>query len=98
MNLQRILIGGLVAGIICWLGDGVVHGVLLTARWQEIAKTLNLKGDSGGGMVWFILYDLCKGFASALLYALVRPRLGAGPRTAVIAGLFVWALVLPVPL
>ncbi|HUJ25091.1 MAG TPA: hypothetical protein VLW85_03675 [Myxococcales bacterium] len=96
MNIQRVVIGGLVAGVLCYLGDGVVHGVLLAPRWQEIAATLHLKGD--GGMLYFILYDLLKGFASVLIYALVRPRLGPGPATALVAGLLVWALAIPVPL
>lgn len=30
--------------------------------------------------------------SSAILYALIRPRLGAGPKTAVTAGLLVWVL------
>src|SRR5260370_12230260 len=97
MNIQRIIIGGVVAGIICFVGDGIVHGVLLTSMWQQIAGTLNLpKGD--GGMVWFSLYDLVKGVASVLLYALIRPRLGPGPRTAAIAGLITWGLCIPLPL
>ena len=97
MNVQRIVLGGIVAGVICYLGDAVVHGVLLSQTWQEIAATLKLpQGD--GGMAWFAVYDLIKGVAAVLLYALIRPRLGAGPRTAVIAGLLTWGLCIPLPL
>ena len=98
MNVQRIVLGGLLAGVICYVGDAVVHGVLLTQRWQEIAATLKLPQGGSSGMVWFALYDLIKGGAAVLLYALIRPRLGPGPRTAAIAGLLVWALTIPVPL
>ena len=99
MNYQRIILGGIVAGIVCYIGDAVVHGVLLSTRWQEIAATLKLpQGDQMGGMIWFALYDLGKGVAAVLLYALIRPRLGPGPRTAAIAGLVIWALVIPLPL
>ena len=97
MDIQRIIVGGVVAGIICFVGDGIVHGILLTSMWQQIAATLNLpKGD--GSMVWFSLYDLVKGVASVLVYALIRPRLGPGPRTAAIAGLITWGLCIPLPL
>jgi hypothetical protein len=97
MNYAKIALGGLVAGVICFIGDGIVHGVLLQARWMEIANTLHLpRGDSGFG--YFSIYDLAKGVASVLLYAMIRPRLGPGARTAVIAGLLTWALVLPIPL
>lgn len=97
MNIQRIVIGGVVAAIICFIGDGIVHGVLLTSMWQQIAGTLKLpQGD--GGMLWFSLYDLVKGVAAVVLYALIRPRLGPGPRTAVMAGLITWGLCIPLPL
>src|SRR5215468_5653955 len=96
MSTSKIALGGVVAGIVCYLGDGVVHGVLLRPMWMEIA-TLHLP-QGMGGYVYFALYDLAKGVSVVLLYALIRPRLGAGPRAAVIAGLLVWALVLPIPL
>jgi hypothetical protein len=97
MNYSKIALGGLVAGVLCFFGDGVVHGVLLKSGWEAIAATLHLpRGDSGFG--YFGLYDLAKGVASVLLYALIRPRLGKGPRTAFIAGVLIWALVLPIPL
>jgi hypothetical protein len=101
MNYQRIVIGGLVAGVICFIGDGVVHGVLLQARWMEIANTLRItvtEAERRASMPWYVLYDLVKGLAAVLVYALMRPRLGPGPRTAVIAGLVTWALCIPIPL
>jgi hypothetical protein len=61
-------------------------------------RTLHLPQGGSGGFEYFSLYDLAKGVASVLLYALIRPRLGPGARTAVIAGLLTWALVLPIPL
>jgi hypothetical protein len=99
MNIARIVVGGIVAGIICFVGDGVVHGVLLQPIWLDIAGTLKLPpGDPGGSFAYYALYDLAKGFASVALYAAIRPRFGAGPRTAIIAGLATWALCIPLPL
>lgn len=101
MNIQRIVIGGVVAGIICFMGDGVVHGVLLQSLWNEIAATLHLTNTEAqrqSSMIWFLLYDVVKGLAAVLVYALIRPRFGPGPRTALIAGLVTWALCIPVPL
>ena len=101
MNLQRIVIGGLVAGIICFIGDGVVHGVLLQTRWMDINAALHLpnsEADRQASMYWFFIYDLVKGVAALVVYAMIRPRFGAGPRTAIIAGLLTWALCIPLPL
>lgn len=101
MNLKRIVLGGLVAGIVCFIGDGVVHGVLLQSRWNDIAAALHLatsEADQKASMVWFLAYDLVKGFAALVVYAMIRPRFGPGPRTAIIAGLLTWALCIPLPL
>lgn len=101
MNLQRIVLGGLVAGIVCFIGDGVVHGVLLQSRWMEISAALHLpnsEADRQASMYWFAIYDLVKGVAAVVVYAMIRPRFGAGARTAIIAGLVTWALCIPLPL
>jgi hypothetical protein len=101
MNIQRIALGGLVAGIVCFIGDGVVHGVLLQSRWQEIAANLRLTSSDAerqASMWWFLIYDLIKGLGAVAVYAMIRPRFGAGVRTAVIAGLVTWALCIPLPL
>jgi len=100
MNKARVVLGGVVAGIINFMGDGVMHGVLLRQYWMEIAGTLRLPGDADAAAQfgYYIVYDLAKGILSTLIYALVRPRLGAGAKTALVAGLLVWGLVLPVPL
>lgn len=101
MNTQRILLGGVVAGLLCFIGDGVVHGVLLQSRWQDIAAALHLASSEEqrrASMPFFLAYDVVKGLAAVLVYALIRPRFGPGPRTALIAGLLTWALCIPVPL
>ena len=96
MNIPRILLGGIVAGIIYFIGDGIVHGALLHSGWVAILgpnadQSLHQPG-------YFGPYDLLKGFLAVWIYAVARPRLGAGPRTASIAGLVVWFACIPVPL
>jgi len=101
VNYPRVVIGGLVAGVIGFIGDGVVHGVLLQARWMEIAANLHITvtgAERQASMPWYLLYDVVKGLAAIKLYAMIRPRFGPGPRTAVIAGLMTWALCIPIPL
>jgi hypothetical protein len=101
MNKARIALGGFVAGLINFFGDGAMHSVLLRPYWEQIAASLHLSGikpDAASEFTYYILYDLAKGVFTVLIYALARPRLGAGAKTALVAGLIVWALVLPVPL
>jgi hypothetical protein len=40
INVGRVILGGIIAGIVCFLGDGVVHGVLLKERWAEVMTAL----------------------------------------------------------
>jgi hypothetical protein len=101
INLGRVIIGGIIAGIICFVGDGVVHGALLQPRW---VATMAALGRSGGGDIgrqgfqFFLLYDLLKGLLAVWLYAAMRPRFGPGPGTALAAAVTVWLLVIPAPL
>ncbi len=100
INVSRVIVGGIIAGVIFFLGDGVVHGVLLRDRWAEIMAALGKSsGDVGSQHPgYFITYDLLKGLIASWLYAAIRPSLGAGPGTALIVAIVVWLLVIPIPL
>jgi hypothetical protein len=99
MNVPRIVLGGIVAGILCFIGDGVVHGVLLKERWAQVMTNLGRQSvEDASHMLYYAVYDLAKGLAGVWIYAAIRPRFGAGPRTGVIAAVVTWFLVIPVPL
>jgi len=99
MNAPKIVLGGIVAGILCFIGDGVVHGILLKERWAQVMAMLGRQSvEDASHMLVYAVYDLAKGLAGVWLYAAIRPRFGAGPRTGVIAAVVTWFLVIPVPL
>ena len=99
MNVPRIVLGGVVAGILCFIGDGVIHGVLLRQYWAQVMANLGLKmTEDPSHMVYYAAYDLAKALVGVWLYAAIRPRFGPGPRTAVIAAIATWALVIPIAL
>jgi len=100
INVGRVIVGGIVAGVIFFIGDGVVHGVLLKPKWAETMAALGRRstGDVGqSGFAYFLAYDLLKGLIAVWLYAAARPRFGAGPATALLAAITLWLLVIPVP-
>jgi hypothetical protein len=99
INTGRVIIGGIIAGLICFFGDGVVHGVLLRDRWTEIMTALGKGGGDVGSQHpgYFLAYDLLKGLVAVWLYAAARPRFGAGAGTALLAAITVWLLVIPIP-
>jgi hypothetical protein len=94
INLGRVILGGLVAGVIINLIEGVMNGVVLADRWA--AQMTSLNRAAAGSVKQIVVLNLW-GFAAGLLtvwlYAAIRPRLGAGPRTAMCAGLFTWATI-----
>jgi hypothetical protein len=99
MVLGRLMLGGIIAAIVYFIGDGVVHGVLLKEHWGAILGAIHVDPEKAlKSPAVFGLYDLIKGFAAVWLYAAIRPRFGAGVGTAVIAGVFVWLVAIPLPL
>ncbi len=93
MNKGRIVLGGVLAGVILFGGDILVHGMILGARWQAQMEAGHVLDPGSMGMVLHILMPLVVGVCMAFLYALARPRLGPGPRTAMLVGLVSWVLI-----
>jgi len=99
VNWPRIILGAVVAGIICFVGDGVIHGVLLKDRWAAIMAGMGRKvTEEPSHMVYYAAYDFAKALVGVWMYAAIRPRYGPGPRTGLIAAVATWALVIPIAL
>jgi len=92
INLSRVLIGGIVAGLVADVLGYVVDGLLLAPQWAAGMKALGHSDFSSNQWVWFNLIGLAGGIVTIWLYAAIRPRFGAGPKTAVFAGLVVWLM------
>ncbi len=94
MNLGRVILGGVVAGLVIDVCGGILNGVILKQQWADTFAALGRASDtmSVKQIVAFNLWGLAAGFITVWLYAGLRPRYGAGPRTAIFAGLTVWSL------
>jgi hypothetical protein len=91
MNWTRVILGGIVAGIVSDILGYVVDGVMLGPQWAGMMKALGKAEFSVSQNVAFSVIGLVYGIFMVWLYAAIRPRYGAGPKTAVCAGLAVWA-------
>lgn len=82
----RVIAGGLVAGLVIMGANGVAL--------KQLLVMMKLDGWSMPGLFtgWAKIAEFLLGIGIAWLYAAIRPRLGAGPRTAIIAGLAGWLL------
>ena len=91
MNPTRILLGGLVAGLVINVGETLLNMVVIADEMQAMIAA------AGGGMTsWampmFITMAFVWGILFVAAYAAIRPRFGAGWQTAVIAGTTMWVV------
>jgi hypothetical protein len=92
INLGRVVLGGIVAGIVINIFEGVLNGVVLASQWATVMTGLGKSGTmSIKQIVAFNVWGFVTGVLMVWLYASMRPRLGAGPKTAICAGLMIWA-------
>jgi hypothetical protein len=98
MNWKRILLGGVAAGVLIDLMEGVLSAAVVGNRYAEEIRRLGLTGEpSPLGIAFLISIGFIVGTVNVWVYALVRPRLGAGPRTAALVGAVLWVLLGLVP-
>jgi hypothetical protein len=93
INLGRVVAGGLVAGVVANAIDFVTNTYVLASDIAAWAPTRNLDPaamNSGPVAATWIIVDFIFGLLLVSTYAAMRPRLGAGPKTAVLAGLALW--------
>ena len=90
INNSRVLIGGLVAGLVINVGEFLLNEPILGDRWRAAFESLGQPPMGGGSIALYVVLGFLLGIAAVYLYAAIRPRFGAGPKTAVCAGLLVW--------
>jgi hypothetical protein len=94
INFGRVILGGLVAGVVYNGLEFLLHGVVLGDDWRAAMAALgkSVEAEGGGDMPLFIAWGFLIGIASLWVYAGIRPRFGPGPKTAITAGVMVWVL------
>ena len=91
VNFPRVILGGLIAGIVVNVSEFLLHQVVMKEQDAEMMKAIGKAMPQGGNviLVW-ILWGFAWGIVAVWLYAAIRPRYGAGPGTAARAGLAAW--------
>ena len=92
-NWTHVFLGGLLAGIVLNILGFASIAMYARNLWKPEVEALNPAfQESIGFWTFWIVFYLVLGILTIWLYSAIRPRYGAGPKTAVIAGLAVWAL------
>jgi hypothetical protein len=98
INTKRVLLGGLVAGVVLNVIDFVSNTFILGARMKAETDAfkpgLSDQMMSGSSIASYIIMDFALGVALIWTYAAMRPRFGPGMRTATYPALLFWLLAL----
>ena len=91
INRARVLAGGLLAGLVMNASEAALHGGVLGADGVALFERYGVSTTPRPlQTVALIAVTFFLGIAAVWLYAAIRPRYGAGPGTALCAGLAVW--------
>jgi hypothetical protein len=93
INVGRVVLGGLVAGLVIGIGNLLLNRVWLRDDLKADLSRLNLPEPGNDFIVKAVALTFILGIAIVYLYAAIRPRFGAGVKTAICAGLMAWFFV-----
>jgi hypothetical protein len=96
INVKSVLIAGGIAGVVMNLIDIAANFVIvdngLRQRLDQINPALWAQMNAPGRLLQYILIDFVFAIALVWLYAAIRPQFGAGPKAALVAASYGWAL------
>jgi len=92
INYAGVLKGGIAAGVVMNISEIILNGPVASGQMEKELAARNLAPVTASQGVVFVVITLLLGITTVWLYAAIRPRFGAGPGTAICAGLVVWAL------
>ena len=94
INASKVVVGGLVAGVVANILGFLLFGMWLGPRFDAeltaAAPALAGRGATGTAVAVNIVDAFVVGFLLVWLYAAMRPRFGPGPKTAILAAVVVW--------
>lgn len=96
INTQKVLIGGIAAGVVMNIIDFISNTYILGARMKAEADAFKPgmadQMMSSSTMVSYIVMDFVLGILLVWTYAAIRPRFGPGLKTAAYVAVLFWLL------
>ena len=90
INFGRVLLGGLVTGLILNVGEIVLNDIILGPHIEADMKRMGITPPGMGFAVLAVTLTFVFGILAVFLYAMARARFGPGPRTALLIALILW--------
>ncbi len=97
INWARVLLGGLLAGVIINAAEFLVNGVVLGSEWEAVMKSFGRAAMAPSALVIFFIGGFLAGISAIWLYAAARPRFGPGAKTATLTGFAFWIFSYALP-
>lgn len=93
INYGRVILGGLLAGLVLNIGEYLLNEVVFKQQMEEMFRKINVPPPGGSFIAIAVAMTFLLGILIVCLYAMIRPRYGAGPKTAICAALVIWFCV-----
>ena len=90
VNTGRVVLGGLLAGLVLNIGEFIFNDFVIGTQMKAWLAAHNFAEPTGTFVALAVGLTFVMGIVIVLTYALIRPRLGPGVKTAIIAGLIAW--------
>lgn len=93
INFGRVILGGLVAGLILNIGEFLLNEVVFVQQMEELFRRINVPRPGATFIATAVGITFLLGIVIVWIYAMIRPRFGPGPKTAIIAAFVAWFCV-----
>jgi hypothetical protein len=93
INFGRVILGGLVTGLILNIGEFLLNEVVFVQQMEAMFRQMNVPRPGGKFIATAVGLTFLLGIVIVWIYAMIRPRFGPGPKTAIIAAFVAWFCV-----
>lgn len=93
INYGRVILGGLLAGLVLNIGEYVLNEVVFKRQMEEMFARLHVPPPGGNFIAVAVVLTFLLGILIVCLYAMIRPRYGPGVKTAICAASVIWFCV-----
>lgn len=94
INVGRVILGGLLAGLVMTVSEYVLNTYVTADETSAIMQRLGLPQIGTEQIIGFVVLTFVVGIVLIWLYAAIRPRFGAGIKTAIIAAVALWVIAM----
>ena len=93
INFGRVILGGLITGLILNIGEFLLNEVVFVKQMEAMFSRLNVPRPGASFIATAVGITFLLGIVIVWIYAMIRPRFGPGPKTAIIAAFVAWFCV-----